>query len=281
MKNSLNELLEKGIIMNYYDSEAIVLSNEWVNSEYKHMVVFVGSDASKVEPGQFFNLQCPSTDKTFPFFRRPMSTYFADSSKGQVEFLYKVVGIGTQGLATLKAQQTFKMLGPLGRGFSLLPSDKHILVFGRGVGLATLAPLAEYAASKNIQVTAILSAKDKTRLMSQHRFQNSQSNMIEVIDSDGSSDISNVENIINDIHNQKKIDAFFTCGSKRIGQLLQHLALKLNVRGEVALEQNMACGIGMCHACVIGVKNGEQSTLVSKKVCKDGPVFDIREIIYE
>lgn len=267
--------------MKYYDSEAIVLSNEWVNDEYKHMVIFVGHDAAKVEPGQFFNLMCPSTDKTKPFFRRPMSTYFADAHKGQVEFLYKVVGIGTAGLATLQPQQTFKVLGPLGQGFSLAESDQHIVVLGRGVGLATLAPLAEYAASKNIKVTAILSAKDKQRLMSQHRFSNSNADVIEVIDADNSSSIENVERIIRDTHQRNKIDAFFTCGSKRIGKLLQQLSFELDIRGEVALEQNMACGIGMCHACVIAVKDNSQSSLVSKKVCKDGPVFNIRDIIYE
>ncbi|RKS85172.1 dihydroorotate dehydrogenase electron transfer subunit [Orbus hercynius] len=267
--------------MKYYDSQAVVLSNEWVNDEYKHMVVFVGSEAATVEPGQFFNLMCPSTDKATPFFRRPMSTYFANSATGQIEFLYKVVGIGTEGLSTLQAQQTFKMLGPLGHGFNLKPTDKHILVLGRGVGLATLAPLAEYAASKNVRVTAILSAKDKERLMSQHRFADAKAAIIEVIDSDRSSAIDHVDALIRDVHHQQPIDAFFTCGSKRIGKLLQQLALELGIRGEVALEQNMACGIGMCHACVIAIKDQAQTQLVSKKVCKDGPVFDIREIVYE
>lgn len=267
--------------MKYYDSQAIVLSNEWVNQEYKHMVVFVGEDAANVQPGQFFNLMCPSTDKKTPFFRRPMSTYFADSASGQVEFLYKVVGIGTAGLATLQPQQTFKVLGPLGQGFTLQSTDKHILVLGRGVGLATLAPLAEYAAAKNITITALLSAKDKQRLMSQHRFINAKAKVIEVIDSDNSSSIENVEKIIRDIHQHNTIDAFFTCGSKRIAKLLQYLSHELNIRGEVALEQNMACGIGMCHACVIAVKDGQQDVLVSKKVCKDGPVFNIRDVVYE
>lgn len=267
--------------MRYYDSQAVVLSNKWVNDEYKHLIVFVGSEAADVKPGQFFNLMCPSADNKTPFFRRPMSTYFADAATGQVEFLYKVVGLGTKGLATLVPQDTLKILGPLGQGFTLQATDKHIVVLGRGVGLATLAPLAEYAASQNINVTAILSAKDKQRLMSQHRFANSGAKVIEVIDSDNSSAIANVERIIEDIHCQQPIDAFFTCGSKRIGKLLQELSLALNIRGEVALEQNMACGIGMCHACVIAVKDQGTTDLISKKVCKDGPVFNIRDIVYE
>ncbi|WP_392559470.1 dihydroorotate dehydrogenase electron transfer subunit [Orbus mooreae] len=267
--------------MKYYDSQAIVLSNEWVNDQYKHMVVFVGADAASVEPGQFFNLMCPSSDGKKPFFRRPMSTYFADSATGKVEFLYKVVGLGTAGLSTLVPQATLKILGPLGQGFNLHETDKHILVLGRGVGLATLAPLAEYAASKNINVTAMLSAKDKRRLMSQHRFANSGAQVIEIMDSDNSSSITNVEAIIREVHRNQPIDGFFTCGSKRIGKLLQQLSFELGIRGEIALEQNMACGIGMCHACVIAVKDSGQEDLVSKKVCKDGPVFNIRDIVYE
>src|ERR1700721_4736578 len=75
-----------------------VLSHAWVNSEYKHLVVEASSKALAVNPGQFFNLLCPSPDVGELFFRRPQSVYRIDRAKGRIEFLYKSAGPGPGGL---------------------------------------------------------------------------------------------------------------------------------------------------------------------------------------
>ncbi|BDR14456.1 dihydroorotate dehydrogenase electron transfer subunit [Vibrio sp. STUT-A11] len=254
-----------------------VIKNEWVNDEYKHMVIETEQKASEVEPGQFFNLICPPSGKDQPFFPRPMSTYKANSN-GQVEFLYKVQGKGTRGLATLEQGNDLEFLGPLGKGFTVKPDYKHILVIGRGVGLATLAPLAEYATEKNVAVTAILSAKDQPRVMSRYRFEEANAEIFEALDSDGSSDMARVEDLIRTIHATHPIDCFYTCGSKRIVALLKNLALELDIQGEVAVEEQMSCGLGMCCGCVKPVQKINEPPK-AKKVCKDGPVFDLLEMI--
>ncbi|MDF7669798.1 dihydroorotate dehydrogenase electron transfer subunit [Orbaceae bacterium ESL0721] len=264
--------------MRAIDSLSTVIRNESVNDEYKHMVVKVDRAAATVAPGQFFNLLCPQSESDKPFFRRPMSTYFADPVSGQVEFLYKVVGTGTRTLAELKSGDILPILGPLGKGFVLKDHYKHILIIGRGVGLATLAPLAEAAADRKITVTAILSARDREHLMSQHRFTNIYANVIEIIDTDNSSSMHNLEKLTLDLYNQQPFDAIFTCGSTRITKLLQQLVIDLDIDGQVAVEQQMACGVGMCYCCVKPFQlNNENKKMVSKRVCIDGPVFDIRE----
>ena len=88
-----------------------------------------------------------------------MSLYGADPETRRVEFLYKVTGSGTRGLATLRPGDTIRMLGPLGRGYRLDAAWKHIVAIGRGAGLATLGPLAQAAQAAGIHVTAILSAR--------------------------------------------------------------------------------------------------------------------------
>lgn len=265
--------------MTIFDSQSIVISNEWVNQEYKHLIVKVDKDAANVKPGQFFNLLCPQTQQDKPYFRRPMSTYFADRQTGQVEFLYKVVGSGTRTLAMLKANDTLPILGPLGNGFNLKATYRHILIVGRGVGLATLAPLAEAAATQHIHVTAILSARNHANLMSQARFHKINANVIEVVDNDNSSHISNVESLIHSIHQKSPLDAVFTCGSTRLTQLLQRITSQLHLEGQVALEQHMACGIGMCYCCVKPFHIDGEDIPRSKRVCIDGPIFDLKEFI--
>jgi dihydroorotate dehydrogenase electron transfer subunit len=258
------------------DTAARVIRNDWVNSQYKHLVLAAGLPAASSTAGQFFHLACPATAEDTPFFRRPMSTYKADPESGEVEFLYKVTGAGTRGLASLNVGDKLDMLGPLGIGFTLEPEWKHIVVLGRGVGLATLAPLSDLAAQQEIKVTAILSARDKDNLMSQDRFMQTGADIIEVTDEDGSSDVDNVERILRDLIARGKADAFFTCGSNRLMLLMQKLAAEFNIAGQVAMEQQMACGIGMCYCCVRAFREGDR--IVSKRVCWDGPVFELKAV---
>ncbi len=252
-----------------------VISNDWVNARYKHLVVAAPPQAAQARPGQFFHLLCPDAGGEHPFFRRPMSCYGASPRQGTVEFLYKVAGTGTRSLASLVPGATLPMLGPLGHGFSLEPAWRTIVVVGRGVGLATLAPLAEAAAAAGIAVQAVFSARDRDSVMSVERFEASGARVTVVLDSDGSSDPAKVEALLRRLHVQGMADAFFTCGSTRLLVLLQRLGRELGVPGQVALEQQMACGLGMCFCCVRPFR--EDDEVVNRRVCWDGPVFDIQE----
>ncbi|MGV8956114.1 MAG: dihydroorotate dehydrogenase electron transfer subunit [Cypionkella sp.] len=257
------------------DSVARVIANDWVNAEYKLIVLDAPGLAASAEAGQFFNIECPAAGEDKPFFRRPMSTYAANPMTGRVQFLYKVAGAGTRGLATLLPDQTTRILGPLGVGFSLPEPVKSIVVLGRGVGLATLAPLAELAHQRGVAVTALVSARGPEQVLSIERFRATGAGVEIVLDSNGTSDLSNVEAVLRRLHAQGRADGFYTCGSNRLMLLMQRLAAELGVYGEVAMEQQMACGLGMCYCCVRNFNvDGET---VSKRVCWDGPVFPLAE----
>ncbi|MBD8066834.1 dihydroorotate dehydrogenase electron transfer subunit [Devosia sp. PTR5] len=257
------------------DTVARVIVNDWVNAEYKLIELDAPGVAADAAAGQFFNIECPATGEDKPFFRRPMSTYAADPSAGRVQFLYKVAGAGTRGLATLIPGQTTRILGPLGMGFSLPETAKSIVVLGRGVGLATLAPLAELAQQRGVAVTALISARASEQVLSVERFRAAGAEVETVLDSDGTSDLGNVEAILRHLHAQGRADGFYTCGSNRLMLLMQRLSAELGIFGEVAMEQQMACGLGMCYCCVRNFTiDGET---VSKRVCWDGPVFPLAE----
>ena len=80
-----------------------VVSNDWVNDEYKLIVVEAPERALTVKAGQFFQWQCPSPDGAEVWTRRPMSIYQVDRAGGRLEFLYKLAGRGTKGVGTLAA----------------------------------------------------------------------------------------------------------------------------------------------------------------------------------
>ncbi len=258
---------------------APVLRHVAVNAEYRQLTIAAPDAAVLVQPGQFFNLRCPVTVQDEPFLRRPMSVYRADAATGEVEFLYKVAGSGTRALATLRPGDVLSLHGPLGRGFDLRSQWRHIVVVGRGVGLATLAPLAEQAAALQIGITAILSARSPALLMSQSRFEQAGACVVAVTDHDGSSAVDRVEALLRRRHVENRIDALFTCGSQRLLQLLQRLGDELGIPGQVALEQRMACGLGMCYCCVRPMRH--EGHIVARRVCWDGPVFPLADVVCE
>src|SRR3954468_9512424 len=221
-----------------------VVSNTAVNDEYKHIVLRVHEHALKAYAGQMFHLLCPSPDGAEVWMRRPMSVYRIDKAEGQVEFLYKSEGRGTRGMAMLDPGDDFNIAGPLGHGFTLEPTWKNIVVLGRGVGLATLAPLSQLAAEQGVGVTAILSARHAGVVMSKDLFEGLGARVITVLDSDGSSDVENVEKILEQLIADGKADAFFTCGSSRLLKLMKKLGKEHHIPGQVAMEQIMVCGFG-------------------------------------
>jgi dihydroorotate dehydrogenase electron transfer subunit len=255
---------------------AQVLSNDWVNSEYKHLVVKASPKALAVKPGQFFNILCPSPDNGELWLRRPQSIYAIDRKGGNLEFLYKCVGRGTRGMATFKPGDACNIVGPLGIGFTLNPSCKHIVVLGRGVGLATLGPVSQLAADNGVGVTAILSARTPELVMADELFAQ-VGDVIRVLDSDGTSAIENVRAILERLIAAGKADAFYTCGSNRLMFLMKELGVKYGIPGQVAMEQIMACGLGPCYVCVRTFEVDGHKEL--RRVCIEGPVFDLQECV--
>ena len=253
-----------------------VISHVWVNDVYKHLVVAASPKALAVKPGQFFNLLCPSPDAGELWLRRPQSVYRVDGTRHRIEFLYKCVGRGTKGLATLKRGDMLNIVGPLGVGFHLDPSWRNIVVLGRGVGLATLAPISQLAASYGVGVTAILSARSRDLVMADDLFAK-VGTVVPVLDTDGSSDVENVERILQGLIAAGCADAFFTCGSNRLMQLMKRLARQHGIPGQVAMEQVMACGLGPCYVCVRTFEVNGRKEL--RRICIEGPVFDLQEAV--
>jgi dihydroorotate dehydrogenase electron transfer subunit len=255
------------------DTIATTISNRPAGDGYRCLVARADAIAAAALPGQFFNIQCPSDRADQPLLRRPMSIYRADRTKYEIEFLYKIKGRGTRTLSRLEPGVEFRIFGPLGNGFSMPRSTRHIVVLGRGVGLATLAPLAELASEASVGVTAILSARSLDHVLSVERFSKIGAAIEIVVDSDQSSNLHNIERILRGVVQRETNVAFYTCGSNRLLLLMQELGRELNVSGQVALEQQMACGIGMCFTCVRHFRASEGLRLL--RVCCDGPVFNL------
>ena len=180
-------------------------------------------------------------------------------------------------LATLEPGDLLDVMGPLGCGFTLDPAWRSIVAVGRGAGLATLGPLAAAAQTAGIAVTAVLSARRPELVVSDALFRGYGATVIAVTDSEGTSGPMHVERLLRRLIAEGRCDVFFTCGSARLLRVQQHLAREFGLPGQAAMEQQMACGLGMCFCCVRAFNVGGE--IVHKRVCWDGPVFDLMEAL--
>ncbi|MGY6708402.1 MAG: dihydroorotate dehydrogenase electron transfer subunit [Rhizobiaceae bacterium] len=259
-----------------FEQSLAVISNDPVNGEYMRLVLRAPADLLRhCRAGQFFHLLCPSIGGEKPYLRRPMSIYGHFPEREELHFLYKVAGAGTRALFHLGPDDRLNVLGPLGNGFTIGDDRRHLLLVARGVGLATLAPLALEANRLGKRLTAILSARRADLLMSVDYLRGLGAEIVTLTDEDGSSSVEHMRKLIERLIRVQNIDAFYTCGSNRMLRLLQELGRAHGVPGEIALEQQMACGLGMCHCCVRPFN--KDGTQVQLRVCREGPVFDLQE----
>ena len=254
------------------DAALPVLDSAPIGTRYHRLVLAAPGIAGRAVPGQFFHLLC-AEGGGLPYLRRPMSLWRDEG--GSLGFLFNVSGRGTAALAAKRPGDTVTALGPLGAGFRLDPAWRRILILARGAGLATLAPLATLAARHGMAVDAVLSARHPDDLMAAEFAGASGAQVHPVFDADGTSDPDAVGHLLRRLIAQARPDAVFTCGSARLLRLLQRVAAEAAIPGQVALEQQMACGLGMCFCCVRPVRQPD-GTVADQRVCTDGPVFDLQ-----
>lgn len=259
-----------------HEADLAVKSNKPVNDEYRLLILSAPPEILDCQPGQFFHLLCPVGVKHQPYLRRPMSIYGYYPERGELHFLYKVTGEGTSALATLESGDMLNVLGPLGHGFHIREDWQNLLLVARGVGLATLGPLAQEAQRLGRSLTAICSARTPDVLMSIDHFKALGARVITVTDSEDTSNVANVRRLIEAQIADAGVDAFFTCGSNRLLELLRALSASHGIPGEIAMEQQMACGLGMCQCCVRSFRR--DGNIQQLRVCREGPVFGLEEV---
>lgn len=249
----------------------IVLANDCIAEVYYHIKIQCAGLAKEVKEGQIIYIRC--NNLADPLLRRPFSIYRFDETEGIVEFVYIVKGKGTEIVKKLRPGDAIDLLGPGGRCYELAAGVKAICIIGRGVGIASVVSIAEKARKLGIHVTAILSGRTETAVISRDFLSEIGCDVASVNDQENTSSPEHVTQLLEAAINRYGIGQIFTCGSNRIGRLVRDVSRKYNIPAYVSLEERMACGIGICYGCVCETKNGY------KTVCKDGPVFAIEEVV--
>jgi dihydroorotate dehydrogenase electron transfer subunit len=229
--------------------------------------------AENARPGQFVMVGCGGDI----FLPRPFSVHRVDGS--QFALLFSVVGKGTSRLSQLKKGDTANIFGPLGNRFHIDPGAKNLLLVAGGMGIAPLYFLAETAAGEGKKVTLINGARTRDHLLPvslpQRYYEKglppAGMNVVCATD-DGSEGFKGLATQLVP-HYLKDIDQIFACGPAAIYQSMAKMPELKGKDVQLSLEIMMGCGVGVCYGCTIKTKSG------LKQVCKDGPVFEMGEVI--
>lgn len=258
------------------NEKGIILENKKISNNIHLLKIHAPKISIFSHPGQFAMLKI--NDNT-PFLRRPFSFAWTNKEKGEVNFCIKVVGEGTKYLSRKKPKEVLDIIGPLGNGF---PMEKDFLEFksfvilGGGMGAAPLAFLAKSCKDLIIEKIAFLGAKTKDEIILSDVFEETGFK-VNISTDDGSEGIKSsvLESLVSKIDSIKKPFILYACGPKNMLKGLKKLNLK-DCKIYASLEEKMACGIGACLGCAVKTSGGSY-----KRVCRDGPIFNINDIDFE
>jgi dihydroorotate dehydrogenase electron transfer subunit len=237
-------------------------------------------------PGQFVMVR--TKDRQPPFLGRPFSVYnfYRDKKVLMMELLYRIVGQGTRTFSRLKPGDELEVLGPLGRGFKIDERNSRIILVAGGIGVAPLSFLASYVrrevAGRSLKIACYVGARSLSDLVGIDRLE-AMCSEIFVSTDDGSRGYRGQVTGLFEIHLNARhgdIPAIYTCGPYLMIRQLAHMLEGTSAFCQASMEERMACGIGACLGCAIPVKSQNNGDLY-KRICKDGPVFDICDLVWE
>ncbi|MES9693510.1 dihydroorotate dehydrogenase electron transfer subunit [Bacillus toyonensis] len=225
------------------------------------------------EPGQFVHIKV--AEGIAPLLRRPISICNVDQEKNEFTMLYRAEGQGTKTLATRKQGEMVDVLGPLGHGFPVEEAEtgQTALLVGGGIGVPPLYELSQSLVAKGVRVIHILGFQTKDVVFYEEKFAELGDTYVATVDG-----THGTKGFVTDVIDNYGIDfdILYSCGPLAMLRALE--GRYKEKKAYISLEERMGCGIGACFACVCHLQE-DPSGHSYKKVCSDGPVFPIGEVV--
>ncbi len=278
-----------------------IVSNKKMTENCWRVVLDAPQISSEVKPGQFIHVKIGGENG--PLFRRPFSVFrripLREGYFG-IEIVYKVIGTGTRVMEGLRKGDTLDIIGPLGHGFELDRSKSVQVVVAGGTGAACLFLLSEEISKAGLPLKVLLGAETKASVLLKKEYAALKGDVMVSTD-DGTFGFRGfVTQMLDQAFNEGKISrdcVIYSSGPEPMLKALASICKANHIPAQVSVERHMMCGIGACLACVCKVdpihlsekRDSESSHIqsISGKefgyalVCKDGPVFDIDEVIFD
>ena len=253
---------------------APVVSNKKVG-QYHQIIINVGDLASLCKPGNFvaINVGGDSSSmilrRAFAISRVSVSATFG----GTMELIVAPHGQGSKWLCAQGEGSVLDIVAPLGTAFGIPTEPVPVLLVGGGYGSAPLFGLAEVLNARGCRVDMLLGASTASKIYAPMEGKRAV-NSIRIYTEDGSmGQIGRVTDPIAEIIKDLDIAVVYSCGPMAMLSAITKITDSFSVVHQCAVEEAMACGIGVCMTCVLPVQN-EDGTISMLRSCIDGPVMD-------
>ena len=241
---------------------------------YNAMTVVAPGMAELTRPGHFVAVQVGGPESSM-LLRRAFAIYDVKERGvygGTVEFIFAVHGKGTAWLASRRPQDKLDLVGPLGQPFKLPKDPVNATLVGGGYGSAPLLPLATALRDRGCRVDFVLGAGSADRLFGQLDAKRIATS-IEVTTDDGSSGRQGrVSDVLPGLLDRTGAEVVYACGPMAMLKAVTAQCVERHIPCQVAVEESMACGIGVCMTCVLPVVGDDGLTRMVRS-CVEGPVF--------
>ena len=245
--------------------------------EYQALTLVAPQIADAARPGQFVHLLA-GPDRSFPL-RRPFSIWRVDrpgGSGGTVEVVFDVVGAGTLALSRLRPREVVDVLGPLGRPFAPPGEPAGCVLVGGGYGTAPLFFLAAELRARRCRVDFVVGAASAARLLDPAEAGRLGHSLTVTTDDGSAGRRGLVTDPLPDLLARTGAGRVYACGPMPMLAAVSRLSAATGVPCQVAVEEQMACGTGICFSCVLPVGGGGAGPAETRmaRSCLEGPVFD-------
>lgn len=244
-----------------------ILTNQQLAKEVYRMTLT--GDTCGIRPGQFVNIKLDGL-----YLRRPISV--CDCIGCVLTLIYKVVGKGTELMSKMTQCDELDVLTGLGNGYDLTKSGETPLLIGGGVGVPPLYMLCRKLAEEGRHPTVVLGFNKAEEVFYPNEFA-ALGAEVKVATVDGSVGVKGfVTDAIAALSDEgKKFSYFYTCGPEPMLKAVYNSPVLDGVEGEFSFEERMGCGFGACMGCSCKTVTGY------KRICKDGPVLEKKEILWK
>jgi dihydroorotate dehydrogenase electron transfer subunit len=262
-----------------------VLTHRKYGEHYHSLTIVAPEIGEHVAPGQFVSIRCP--EGSSHILRRPFSVYRVHKRGGwasTIEIVFDVRGPGTAFLSSLRTHAGVDLVGPLGRGFALPRTRAHCLLIGGGIGAAPLFFLADELRNEGHRVDCILGARSAPFLLNAIDVRRLAS-VYRITTDDGSTgERALVTDVMEETMRRCSTDVVYSCGPHPMLAAVSRICARNSIPVQVAVEELMACGFGVCMTCVMPVvrrKGRRDESVVYVRSCTEGPVLDGARVAWD
>lgn len=252
--------------------ECEVISNRRVGA-YHHLTLSAAGIAERARPGNFVAISV-GDNRTSMLLRRSFAIYQSTSRGpfgGTIEIIVAPHGPGSTWIAEREPHQRLNIVGPLGNAFKIPKDPVRALLVGGGYGSAPLFPLADLLRQKNSRVEMVVGASTAERIFAPVEGKRSVHSLLIATEDGSMGSTGRVTDLFD--KSLQNIDIVYACGPMGMLKALTHIGQEAGVSVQCAVEESMACGIGLCMTCVLPVKD-KTGVIKMMRSCVEGPIFD-------